>query len=406
MISRACLKVGIYFSHFECFGHTSRVMAVGEVFKTRFPQGDLFFIHAGVQQRKAKIDLVGRGYPLPGTFMARRYFREPNPGGGIDAAARAQMCVDILTRERPDLFITELFPIGREECRHELIPSLVKASAQGSTLWGVAGYPLLVGTNYAWREKILKLYAQIIIFSPHLEKKFIAGSFPRKEDRQRYLEFFERNASKISFAGYLLPRQEVVYDDEDENLPKPPVPKGACRVAVVRGGGAVYPKVIAEAIRASDLLGKEYYLTVIAGPSTTLQERDFFAALVGKKKVNNLVLLRSLGDYEGLIADSDVCVSMAAYHTSVMLMKHRKKAVVIPFEGYGKISFFEQPARAGMLRETIGARILSIKDLTAKSLSVAIREASGRKAVIPEIPQEWFAGGDVLDKALTGLFSR
>lgn len=405
MLSRACPKVGVYFSHYECFGHTTRVMAVGEVFKKRFPKGDLFFIQAGVQQLKAKIDQMGRGYALPGTFMDRRNFREPNRWGEVDTGARAQACVDILAREKPDLFITEFFPIGREECRHELIPALIKASAQGAALWGVAGYPLLIGSNHEWREKILRLYEQIIILAPCLEKEFIAGSFSRNEDKQKYLEFFERHARKIKFAGYLLPEREVVRDDEDENLPKPSVPNGACRVTVVRGGGAVYPKLIAEAIRASDSLGKEYYLTVVAGPSTTLQEWYFFSTLVGKKKIKNLVLLRSVGDYEGLIAGSDVCVSMAAYHTSVMLMKHRKKAVVIPFQGYGNISFLEQPARARMLKEKIGAKILSIQDLTANKLAAAIKGA-GRKAVVPEVPKEWFVGGDVLDKTLTGLFER
>ena len=66
MISRVSPKAGIYFSHYECFGHTSRVMAVGEVFKKRFPFGDLFFIQAGVGQPKAKIDQLGRVYSLPG----------------------------------------------------------------------------------------------------------------------------------------------------------------------------------------------------------------------------------------------------------------------------------------------------------------------------------------------------
>jgi len=406
MSSRASPKTGIYFSHYECFGHTSRVMAVGEVFKKKFPKGELFFIQAGVQQPKAKIDELGRVYSLPRAFMDRRHFRGPIRGAGADAGKRNQVCVDIVTREKPDLFITEFFPLGREECRHELIPSLVKALAQGAALWAVAGYPLLTGTNNEWRQKIFKLYQQIIIFSPSLEKEHIADSFTRAQDRQRYLDFFERNAQKIIFAGYLLPQQEVVRDDEDENLPKAPVPRGACRVAVLRGGGAYFPKVIAQAIRASDLLGKEYYLTVVAGPSTTLQEWDFFSMLVRKKKVDNLVLLRAVGDYEGLIKRSDVCVSVASYHTSVMLLKHRKKAVIIPFEGYGSMSIYEQPARAAMLKEMIGAKILSIQDLTAETLTINVRHSRESGNLIQQVPKEWFMGADFLDKALIGLFGR
>jgi len=398
-------KVGIYFSHYECFGHTSRVMAVGEVFKNRFPDGNLFFIQAGVQQLKAKIDELGPVFTLPGLLMDRRHFREKMSGGGGDAGDRNQRCLDIIARQKPDLFITEFFPLGHEECRYELMASLIKTSTQGIALWAVAGYPLLTGVDHEWRQKVLKLYQKIIIFSPSSEKELVAASFTRALDRKKYLDFFEKYKDKIVFAGYLLPHREVVRDDEDENLPRPNYPKGACRVAIMRGGGAVYPKVIAEAILASDLLGKEYYLTVVAGPATTSQEWFLFSTLARKKRVNNLVLLRSLGNYEGLIKESDVCVSGAGYNTSVMLLKHQKKSVIIPFEGYGSMSFYEQPARAVMLKEMIGAKILPIHHLTASALAAAIKDAACHESR-SQVSKEWFSGGDVLDKALIGLFGR
>ena len=405
MRSDTCLKAGIYFSHYECFGHTSIVIAIGEVFKKRFPQGNLFFIQAGLEQPKAKVDQLGNMYSLPGTFVSRRNFREPVLGGGAAAAERSKICADIITREKPDLFITEFFPLGWEEYRHELIPPLVKASSQDTALWAVSGHPLISGTNYEWRDKIVELYQQIIILSPVREKELIADSFIRKQDKQRYLDFFKRNEQKITFAGYLLPKQEVVIDDEDKNIPKLPVTKGACRVTVVRGGGAYYPKIIAEAILASDLLGKEYYLTVVAGPATTSKEWYFFSTLAGKKKVKNLVLLKSAGNYEELIEKSDVCVSVASYNSAVMILKHRKKAVLIPFEGYEATSFSEQPARAIMLKEMMGAKVLSIGDLTASSLTDMVKKAAGSKEKQSRIPSEWFAGENVLDRKMTELLA-
>ena len=122
--------------------------------------------------------------------------------------------------------------------------------------------------------------------------------------------------------------------------------------------------------------------------------------------MNNLVLLRAVGNYEGLIQKSDVCVSVAGYHSSVMLLKHHKKAVIIPFEGYGSMSFHEQPARAVLLKEMIGAKIVSIEDLTAKTLAAVIKEAAASKGISTPIPKQWFMGGDVLDGSLTGLFGR
>jgi predicted glycosyltransferase len=145
---------------------------------------------------------------------------------------------------------------------------------------------------------------------------------------------------------------------------------------------------------------------VVAGPATTSQEWYFFTTLVGKKKVNNLLLLRSVGNYEGLIEQSDVCVSTASYHTSVMLLKYHKKAVLIPFEGYGSMSFHEQPARAALLKETIGAMILPIQDLTANNLMAAIKAAATHQQISSHVPKEWFTGAHVLDKALTGLFGQ
>jgi len=399
-------KAGIYFSHYECLGHTSRVMAVGEVFKKRFPSGNLFFIQAGLAQPKARLDQLGQVHVLPGAFMDRRNFKVPVSAGGADTEKRANACLEFITRENPDLLITEFFPLGREECRHELIPSLLKARSRGSALWAIAGYPLLTGKDQDWREKIIKLYQKIIIFSPPQEQKFIADTISVPKEKREYLDFFEEHASKITFAGYLLPRQELMRDHEDENLPKPPVPKGACKVAVLRGGGAYFPKLIAQAIRASDLLGKDYYLTAVAGPSTTSQEWFLFATLVAKKKVNNLLLLRSIGDYEGLAAKSDVCVSTASYHTSVIMLKHRKKAVLIPFGGYGATSLHEQPARAAFLQEAMGAQVLSIQDLTAESLAASIIDAADRRQTASTIPKEWLTGADVLDKALTGLLPR
>lgn len=403
MSSKTCPKAGIYFSHYECFGHISIVMAISEVFKKRFPKGDLFFIQAGLDQPKAKLGQMGKVYTLPSAFVGRRNFREPAAGGGPDATQRGQVCAEIISREKPDLFITESFPFGWEECRHELIVPLAKAHSLKTAIWAVTGHPWIAGTNYEWRDKIIKLYQRIIVLSSVTERELMADSFSRVEDRQRYLDFFERNKTKITFAGYHLPKREVVIDDEDKNLFKPPFPKDACRVTVVRGGGAYYPKIIAEAIIASDILGPEFYFTVIAGPATTPKEWYLFSTLVGKKKIKNVVLLKSAGDYEELIATCDVCVSVASYNSAAMILKHRKKAVLIPFEGYEATNCYEQPTRARMLNEMIGAQVLRIKDLTSAALSQMILTLAGSKGSPVKATEGFFEGGQYLDNAFAGI---
>lgn len=190
------LEAGIYFSQYECFGHTSIVTAIAEVFKKRFPNGDLFFIQAGLEQPKARLNQLGKCYLLPKPFVSRRNFRVPANEAGAHVAERSQVCADIIRREKPDLFITEFFPLGWEECRHELISSLIKLSLQKATVCAVSGFPLITGTNYEWRDRILKLYQRVIILSPIREKEFMADTFIHKLESKRYLDFFERNEQK------------------------------------------------------------------------------------------------------------------------------------------------------------------------------------------------------------------
>ena len=400
MIEPACLKAGIYFTHNECFGHTSRVIAIAQAFKKKFPRGSFFFIQAGMSQPMAQLSQYGPVYLLPNPYTNRRIFRGDIPRPGPDAVLRAKACEAILNKERPDIFITEFFPMGREECRHELIPSLLKASAKGVKLWAVTGYPLLLGKGLGWRDKIIKHYQKIIIFAPAMEKDRMEASMPESDVKERYKDFFRSNKEKIIFAGYMLPQGGIIKYD-DVNVYKPSVLKRVCRVAVLRGGGAYYPKIIAESIRTSDLLGQGYYFTIIAGPSTTPDEWHLFANLLTKKNVKNAVLLKAITDYEGLIKDSDVCVSTASYHTAVMLMKHRKKAVLIPFEGHGKEALFsEQPARAALLQDIIHAGIVSIKDLTAAGLAASIKKSRRSRPEKRVIPKDWFCGTDFLSKAL------
>ena len=184
MTSKFCPKVGIYFAHYECYGHTSIVTAIGEVYKKRFPSGNLFFIQAGLDQPKAKIDRLGKVFTLPNAFVSRRNFRELNQGVSSEVSKRSAIFTEILKRENPNLLITEFFPLGWEECRHELIPSLVRCASQDTALWAISGHPLVAGSNFEWREKILKLYQKIIILCPVLEKKFFAEFHVRKNERQ------------------------------------------------------------------------------------------------------------------------------------------------------------------------------------------------------------------------------
>ena len=69
--------------------------------------------------------------------------------------------------------------------------------------------------------------------------------------------------------------------------------------------------------------------------------------------------------------------------------------------------FHEQPARAVLLKEMIGAKILSIQELTAEHFdSERLKRLRPVRKSAPKSLRTGLSGGDVLDKALTGLFGR
>jgi hypothetical protein len=59
-----------------------------------------------------------------------------------------------------------------------------------------------------------------------------------------------------------------------------------------------------------------------------------------------------------------------------------------------------------LLKEAMGAQVLSIQDLTADTLTAVIKDAASSRKISSQIPKEWFMGADVLDKALKALFGR
>jgi hypothetical protein len=68
------------------------------------------------------------------------------------------------------------------------------------------------------------------------------------------------------------------------------------------------------------------------------------------------------------------------------------------------MSIHEQPARAAMLKEVIGAKIVPLRDLSAGTLAAAIKDAADSPTMRSKVPAQWFGGGAVLDKTLTELF--
>jgi predicted glycosyltransferase len=110
-------------------------------------------------------------------------------------------------------------------------------------------------------------------------------------------------------------------------------------------------------------------------------------------------LIKSTAGFEGALAASDVCVCPAPYNTSVLLMKHKKKAVLIPLEGSKFVELREQVARARMLKDVLGSTVLPFVQLNARQLARKIEEALKLRGGVRAVPAEWLRGKDIFIKA-------
>lgn len=384
-------KIGIYFSHYECFGHTTRVLAFAEVLRQAFPRAKLFFIQNGKPQPMADMGRVGKVYVLSQPLFNRSHFMKPaerDSGGPV----RASECLAIIRAEQPDIFVTEYFPLGRSLATEELMPVLIELYRRHVPIYGIAGYPLLTGPTGVYREFFLRLYKKIFIFSPKVEKEYIAEFMPTGTARDDYLDFFRKYKKKVVFCGYLVPKNPVLKRKA-----------GAAgfryqkkiHIAVVRGGGAYAPQIIISAIKASDLLGTGYEFIIITGPSTTQGEWQMFQRYLSRKRINNVRLVKQTDRYDQLLAESDVCVCPVPYHTALRVLQYARRAVILPFTGESEeVSFCEQPARARLLEDYLRSEVLSFKGTSPALLAETIERMSEKDMSGVKVPQSWFTGNN------------
>lgn len=382
------MRAGIYYTHYECLGHTSRVFSVVSLLKQRLLKENLFCIQAGKSQPYLASDDSLKTFTLEYPLFERKHFYHPPQFHQEQITQRAKQCLAIIKKQEPDMFFTEYFPLGRAISRFELMPSLMWLFRHKRPIYSVAGYPMLSQEPDFVGESVLKLYQCIFIHAPVVEKEYLADQYEDSVQKKKYISFFERYREKIVFTNYLTPPKLPFMEQEEEIL----LPKNKINILVLRGGGAYCPHVLAYALQISDLLGEEFFLTMIAGPATTQQEWLLFQSIMEKKEIKNVQLLFQTQQYEALIKQSDLCISSASYHTSILLMKYKKRAVIVPVQGSKNVVLREQPARAQLLKDMLGCVVVDEKDLTIEILKEAIKKGLSINTTLKKIPQEWFQG--------------
>jgi len=396
-------RIGFYYAHYECLGHTSRLLSLLRVLKKRI-SSDFYFIQASLPHSYLRFPSYVKILPLPFSLFTRRSFYGDYEVNKEVLLKRAIFLSNLVKKIDFSVFITEFFPLGRNLCKYELLPVLSDFKKKGKPIFSSAGYPVISKKSIADFETFVHFYKKIFIHSPKEEMFYISELYKNKIEREKYLNIFEKYSHKIVFTGYLLPSKLKFKEPVKLNFKQNKI-----KVLVTRGGGAYYPKIISCAIKASDLLNEKFHFIIVAGPSTSQKEWRYFCSLFSKKVVKNASLVKYASNLKDLLRESHVCISTGSYNTCVAIIYFKKRAILIPFKGYKKNGDYkEQIARAKLLRDIMGVSVLDYFSLTPLKLKKEIEKSliysMSEKAV--SINKEWFCDEELFLKEFLSFLDK
>ena len=305
------------------------------------------------------LDLGGAALiQLPPLRAADKYFKilVDETGAQIDDAFRARRRELLLTAYRaalPDVVITELFPFGRRQLRHELIAMLDAAKAQSRP-------PLIVSSvrdilvEPPKPERVVEMLERI---ETYYDRVMIHGD-PTLIPFDVTFAHADRIADRVAYTGYVVDVPRQTPDDV-----------GTGEVIVSAGGGAVSEELFrtAMAARASTRLAERRW-RILAGHGLA---DDVFAA-VAADAPDGVVVERARADFPKLMANCALSISQGGYNTVMEMMTAGTRGVIVPYAGGLET---EQTLRARLLENRSGIRTIPEDMLDPSALAAAVDAA-------------------------------
>ena len=238
-------------------------------------------------------------------------------------AERQKRLFTLFEREKPDLFLVELFPFGRKAFRFELDPVLKALRDKRLAGCGVFSSvrDILVekddrGKHEARVVKTLNSYFDAVLVHADPNLVEIRETFGPFDDIQ----------IPVNYTGYIAGRPSV--DAAKRIRKKMGIGDDRMLIVASAGGGNVGAPLLKSVIHAFNRMETENHrLQVFTGPFLGQNEFD------GLKKManENLRVDRFTADFLSLLAAADLSVSMGGYNTTMNILATRVPALLWPF---------------------------------------------------------------------------
>jgi len=391
------MRILVHYTHKQTLGHTTRTISLVKALCDR--GAEVRVLQGGMPQPFVRFpeNCIVRDIPRPfdtrGSFQADK---EP-----VYAYQRAQFILRTAIDFKPHVMITEFFPFGRHKYLPELLPALQHLRKKKTRIMASIGYPLIMELESLNKSPLTLMKAMFHLFSkflihtpPELETQYIKDSFQSGILSQSYAEIMERLKKKIVYTGYIFPEKIIAGGAEL------PVNKKTNDIVISRGGGSVYPKLIAAAIKAQRHLDKNISTIIACGPATSVKEKNLFHSLLDPNDTGRVFLADHINNLHDYLKTCAVSVNLCGYNTSVQLMRYGTPSIIIPYHNVlSRIQTNDQIARARLMRERFSSTILDCRTLTGPSLARAIKEKINQPRPRPA-PAEWFNGAATAAQAI------
>jgi len=279
---------------------------------------------------------------------------------------RQKKLLAIVGKARPDIFLLELYPFGRQAFRFELDPTLQAIRNHPHSRCGVISSvrDILVEKEKQKHERRalerLNNYFDAVLV--HSDPKW----FTLKETFLR----FDEIKIPIIHTGYIAPKP---LDNARSRIRKQlGIAEEDVMIVVSAGGGSVGKPILESAIRAFHHLNIEGtpYLFVYTGPYIAESE---FADLKAMQKSQRIQIAKFTSDFLACLTAADISISMAGYNTTMNILSAGVPALVWPFAANR-----EQRLRAERLADRGALKLLNDQDLNPEDLARIMRETLAR----------------------------
>ncbi len=354
------LRVFFYVQHLLGVGHVYRATRIAN----------------GLARKGADVHLIWGGTEVPGfDFTGLTVHRltpvrsgdvsfsdlvhaDGKPFSAVDREKRCFELLDLFNTAEPDILITEAFPFGRRQMRHELIPLLDAAVAAPKRPMIVASIRDIMQEDRKQSRvdesnRFVETYFDLILV--HGDQRLI-----RIEDTLQGVEQF---SEKVRYTGLVTP--DPVFADVPEAY--------HCDVLVSVGGGAFGQELAETALKAFRLSDNSRLCWLIATGSQMPEVK--FEKLLSSAS-SNLRIARFIPNLMSVMKIAKVSVSHAGYNTVGDVLRAETMSVLYPYTG-GRET--EQLRRSRLMQRHGLAEMIEPGTLSAQSLSDAIAKALDQK---------------------------